>query len=124
MLFELTALQFEIFIIAILVWDGLFSALFFHWVIRLGIKDISKKANRIYTVAFFVIYSGLRFLILFLDTPYREGHMLLMAFTVLRAVSTAGQVLAFTLLIFAIVRLIARKVKTLPDSPPHQHPPK
>jgi len=59
---ELTGAQLEMLFIAIFIIQSIFAALFFHWVLKLGIKGINRKANWIATAIFFC---GLLILTLF-----------------------------------------------------------
>ena len=110
---ELTELQAKVFLWAMFVGRFIFASLFFHWALKLGVKNISKKANWIATAVFFVIYSSLLFLFATLSGAYASSTFWQVALNALQAISTAGAVLAVTLLVWLLVHFISKKIKRM-----------
>ncbi|MCL2856075.1 MAG: hypothetical protein FWE21_10770 [Defluviitaleaceae bacterium] len=111
---EVTVLQFQILIIIRMVLDGIFASLFFHWALKLGAENISRKANWVGSVTFFAAYIAIMFLPMVLQVTFHTGSFWSMLLMGLGAVSTSGMVLLATLTIRFLLKLLIKTPKPQP----------
>lgn len=108
---EVTGLQFQFLIISRIILDGIFASLFFHWTLKLGTENISRKNNWVGSGIFFVAYIAIILLPMLLQVTFQTGSFWPIVFAGLRAVSTSGMVLAVTLVVRSTLKFTIKKLR-------------